>query len=94
MREPILSKNVVFFFLFVSFNKGENVFYTQLEATVFYSKESTMAGVCEAPGSMASVVQKQEADAATQLAFSLYSLVYPKQRDDATHTKDKAFHVN
>lgn len=53
-----------------------------------------MAGVCEAPGSMASVVRKQEADAATQLAFSLYSLVYPKQRDDATHTKGKAFHVS
>lgn len=77
MREPILSKNVVSSFSF-SFNKGESVFYTQLEATVFYSRESTMAGVCEAPGSMASVVRKQEADAATQLAFSLYSRVYPK----------------
>lgn len=78
MREPTLSKEYCFFLFFSSFNKGENVFCTQLEATVFYSRESTMVGVCEAAGSFASVVQKQEADAATQLMFSLYSLVYPK----------------
>lgn len=71
-------KKKVKFLPFCSFNKGANVFCTQLEATVYYSGESRMAGVCEAAGSMASVVRKQEADAATQFTFSLYSLVYPK----------------
>lgn len=92
-ENQLSQKNTVSSF-FSSFNKGENVFCTQLEATVFYSRESTMVGVCEAAGSIASVVQKQEADAATQLMFSLYSLVYPKPWNGAAHTKGKAFHVN
>lgn len=71
-------KKKVKFLPFCSFNKGANVFCTQLEATVYQSGESRMAGVCEAAGSMASVVRKQEADAVTQFTFSLYSLVYPK----------------